>query len=130
MATNRTTDFGMITIWSSTASPTVTTIPISGWMTAVQYAKVRATLEMRGKMGNLEVSFGYQTADSVASPDTAVQIGAYLSADGLGNPSAWSDISTITAGKQFIRFVLITRNTSGTTTNLARVGAVLDFVGF
>jgi len=30
-------------------------------MDAVEFAKIRATLEMRGKMGNIEVKFAYQT---------------------------------------------------------------------
>lgn len=112
------------------AEPGRAPTPISGWMSAVQFAKVRATLEMRGKMGNIEVSFGYQTADATSSPDTAVGVGATITADGLGNPSAWGDLSGVTPGKQFIRFVLLTRNASGTTTNLARIGAVMDYVGY
>ena len=97
-------------------------------MDAVEFAKIRATLEMRGKTGNIEVKFAYQTADSVASPDTGVGVGSFITADGAGYPSAWADISSITAGKQWIRFGVLTQNTSGTTTNVARIFASLDYV--
>lgn len=90
----------------------------------------RVTLELRGRMGNLEVQFGYQTADVVTSPDAAVGVGSFLAADGVAAPTAWTDLSAVTPGKQYIRFVLLTRNTSGTATNLGRVSAVVDAVGF
>ena len=130
MATTRSIDFGWTTVFASTTSPTKATLPISDWMSAVEFAKIRATLELRGKMGNIEVQFGCQTVDSTASPDAAVGVGAFITADGLGNPSAWADLSAITPGKQFIRFVFLTRDASGTTTNLARISAVVDYYGF
>jgi len=125
---SRTIDLGWHTVYANTASPTTTFVPLCDWMDAVEFAKIRATLEMRGKMGNIEVKFAYQTADNVASPDTAAGVGAFITADGLGYPSAWADISSVTAGKQKIRFGVLTQNTSGTTTKLARISATLDYV--
>lgn len=124
---SRTIDFGWHTVYSNTASPTTAFLPLSEWMDAVTFAKIRATLEMRAKMGNIEVKFAYQTADSIASPDTAAGIGSFVTSDGAGYPSAWADISSVTAGKQWIRFGVLTQNTSGTTTNLARIWATLDY---
>ncbi len=65
---SRTIDLGWHTVYATTSSPTTTFLPLSDRMDAVEFAKIRATLEMRAKTGGIEVKSAYQTADSARAP--------------------------------------------------------------
>lgn len=80
----RPTDLGPPTVRSSTASATVTTIPVSGWMSAAHFAKGPGTVEMRSRMGSTDVAFGHPTADATSGLDRAIGVDAHITADGAG----------------------------------------------
>ena len=102
-------------------STTVISIPAGEWGEADDVAKIGFELEMRAKTGVLEVALGYETADDQATPDTAVAVTAYRTANGLTQRGGLTDIASTTAGKKFIRAVYLVKLTSGSTLTLAAV---------
>jgi hypothetical protein len=101
---------------------TGTPFPMIGWIEADDVARIGFDIELRSKTGNLEVALGYQTADSENSPDAAVAVTSFVSANGFTFRGSLDDISATTAGKRLIRPVVIARLTSGTTLAIGCVG--------
>ena len=100
-------------------------LPTTGWMSATTVASLRPTPEMRARTGNIEIAFAYQTANAEGSPDTAVALTAWLTADGIGYNS-FVDVSSATGSKQMIRFGIMVRLSTGAALGLARVSGALD----
>jgi hypothetical protein len=82
-------------------------------------------IELRGKFGNLEVAFGYQTADVENSPDAAVAVTSYVASNGFTFRGSLTDISATTAGKRLIRVVILVKLSSGSTLDLGSVAGNL-----
>lgn len=116
--------------WTTVYSNNTLTLdhPVTGWMRASDFKKIRGTLEIISRLNNIEVSFAYQTADVENSPDTVTAFGAYKTSDGVHYPTGWTDVSSVMEGKQLVRIVLLAKNSSGTAVNLARVCGSVDVV--
>ncbi len=117
--------------WTTVAtdSTSVVAIPATGWMKASDFAKVRATMEMRGITGtNLNVSVGYQTANVENAPGGDAVIGSYRTTADVFYPTGFTDISADTLGKVMIRLVWLVKLSSGSTIATARVGGSVDLV--
>ena len=105
--------------------------PATPWMDASRVEKLRVTFEMTAKTSVMSVAMGYQTANVENSPDTAATIATtspYKAAEGVHYADALEDIATATASKQLIRFGWLTKTTSGTAYQFARVSGVVDLV--
>ena len=100
-------------------STTVISIPAGDWIDADDVAKVGFELELRAKTGSIEAALGYETADNQDTPDTAVAVTAYRTANGLTFRGGLTDIGSTTAGKKYIRPVFLVKLTSGSTLTLA-----------
>ena len=109
-------------------STTVVSIPAGPWAEADDIAKLGFELEMRAKTGVLEAALGYETADNQDTPDAAVAITAYRTANGLTQRGGLTDIASTTAGKKYIRPVYLVKLTSGSTLTLAAVRGLMYIV--
>lgn len=103
-------------------------LPATGWMRAGDITKVRASFELRGVTGVLNVCVGYQTANAENSPDAHVTLGTLQTANNVYYGASFADIAANTAGKQFIRFVWVVKLTSGSTLSIGRVGGSIDIL--
>ncbi len=89
-------------------------VPSGGWEDISGITAARATGEMRGRTGNMQVQAAVQTANDIRSPDTpAIGIGAIMNTDGVGDPTGETAISS--GAKQFIRPGWLVSLTSGAT---------------
>ena len=96
-------------------------------MPAGPVLNIRGTLEMREKMGNIEVGIGIQTANVENAPDaTPTVVLARKTTDGVHYGDDYTGVASATKGKQLMRFVWLTANTSGSDLNFARVGGFVD----
>ncbi|MFZ5477081.1 MAG: hypothetical protein ACOZNI_09930 [Myxococcota bacterium] len=103
-------------------STTAVGIPVTGWFEAEDFGRLGFDLELRAKTGVLEVALGYETADNEDTPDTAVAVTSYRTANGFTFRGSLTDISATTAGKRLIRIVFLVKLTSGSTLALGRAG--------
>lgn len=101
-------------------------LPATPWMEASRVDKVRATIELAAREGDLECAFGYQTANVENDPQAGAAVGAYQDADDVLYPTGMTDLSGVTPGKQLIRFGFMTKNTSSTNLNRGRAGGTFD----
>lgn len=65
----RTIGLPFTTVNSCVTSPTAAQfVPVTQWMSPASFQKIRATLELRARCGNIAVSVGYQVADVENNP--------------------------------------------------------------
>lgn len=85
------------------ATTTPKFIPGTPWMAAATVGKVRPTYEVVYVGTDLVVAFAYQVCNVENSIDSTAAVTTYNGA-GVNYPSAYTDISSTTAGKQLVRF--------------------------
>ena len=115
------------TVFSIDDDPAVF-LPATPWMDAADVGAVRfSKLEVAGRIGNILVAGGWQTADVENSVAASGEVGIYQNGDGVRYPTdnGLEDISTATTGRQLIRFGYWVKLASGNTISFARVWSVL-----
>lgn len=86
----------------------------SNWIPAGSLDSARVYLEVRNRIGNIEIVPTLEFSNNVlTSGNTLVELGSYVSAEGISNPSAFTDVASSAAAAQWVRFGYTTRNTSG-----------------
>jgi hypothetical protein len=102
--------------------------PATPFMEAPSITTIRRALEIAAEFGDMEVAVAYQTADVENAPDTPVAFGGFQSTIDVFYPDALTNIASVTAGKQLIRFGFVARNKSGqgTTPSMMRVGGRVE----
>lgn len=80
--------------------------PLTAWIRSSQLTQARYRLEMRGDTGTAQLAVGYQTADTIDSPNAAAQLGnqSYLNAEGVQYGNDWVDLTTPLDTASWIRF--------------------------
>jgi hypothetical protein len=106
------------TIWADSTSQR--SFPVTGWMTAAQFAKVQADFELRELGPNLQVSVGYETANVENAPDAPNGIGGFQSTNGVHFATSWTDTSANTDGKKLFRLCLLAKLSTGAGLTLGR----------
>lgn len=105
--------------------------PVTGFMSVASIIKGRARMEMRNRIGSIEVIGAVQFANNPADPDAnPVLLGStWLGANAIQYPAAYESLSGGDA-KQFGRLGYVCRNTSGSGSglSLALVCAYFDLV--
>lgn len=101
-------------------------IPATAWLSVTSVKRIRATFELIAAQANLSVIFAYQTANVENSPDTAVEVGTALTADGMSYGTI-TDISAAISNRQLIRFGWNVQNTAGATLVVGRCGGAVDY---
>jgi len=117
------------TIWG--IDTTGSFIPVTGWIPTAGIQKVRCTIEMHGRNGNLSSAVAYEVTDDPQSPPggtSGTAIGSAVSSDGYSSQTSFTDITTDTNAKQFIRFGFVGKLTTGSTLATGRITAVLEIV--
>jgi len=109
-------------------STTERSLAATPWMDASKVDQVRTIVEFRERVGDLKVCIGYETADVPNNPGSHAKIGSLLASEGVTFPTAFTDISSATAGKQLIRFVWVTANDSSSDLNPGRVAGVVEIL--
>ena len=66
-------------------------------------------------MSELQVAPGYQTADQEDDPGSDTTLGSQTSSEGMKYPTAWTDVSSNTEGKQLFRPVWRVSNAAANT---------------
>ncbi len=94
------------TVLSKGLAATPNFFPMTPFMDASQVTKGRGAVEMRGDTSSALLAAGFQTANDPDVLDAAVLLGAlaYLGAEGIQYPTAWTDLTNALAGKQVVRF--------------------------
>lgn len=112
-------EFDWTTVYCDSTTPVF--IPISPWMAAGDVEKLRVPIEMRGRVGNIQIRAAYQSTNDQRTPGGASGFGGTLSAEGFEDPSSLEDVSAAFAGDEFWRMGLLCSNTSGSNFSAARV---------
>ncbi len=120
---------GPMTGWSSGSDSTALWIPGTGFGSTAGVHKIRGALEMRCNSGNCQIKLGYQLANDTDSPENAVTAGSFLSSEGFLYATDFTDISTATKGKLYIRFGFWVQNTSGSRIEMCRASLRVDIEG-
>ena len=102
--------------------------PATAWMPCGNASEMRGTFELFGWMTDLEVAVGYQTANVENSPDTAVAVGSFATANGMAFPTAFTSIASNTEQKQIFRLGYIGKNTSTSNQTFAYAGGYVDLL--
>lgn len=109
-------------------------VPVTSWMDPSAFEKMRATLELRNRCGDITVAVGYQLADVETTPTATHSItsytgGPFKDTEGVFFPDQWdSGIDGETGGSQLIRFGFVVVNSVSTALTSARVSAKVDVV--
>lgn len=110
-------------------STAVVAIPASNWMTATEFGKLRANMEMRGITGTyLNVGVGYQTANVENSPGGDTLLGSYHTTADMYYGTSFSDEMANTLPKQLFRFVWLVKLSQAGSLATARVGGSVDVI--
>lgn len=103
-------------------------IPLTTWIAVEGWSGVRAALELANITGDLLATWALQTSNDRVNVDTPVAIGLEEDANGLYVQDGFTDVSTYTDDKLYIRFGARVKNkTAGTTLEMCRFGGKLDF---
>ncbi len=132
----RTIGLPFTTVNSCVTSPTAAQfVPVTQWMSPASFQKIRATLELRARCGNIAVSVGYQVADVENNPTGDHPVESYSAPtttgfrdqEGVHYPERWdTGIETQSVSSVLCRFGFLVENTSGTALSSARVAAKIE----
>lgn len=103
------TVYGESVVVSAASTTAPNFIPMTHWIRASEVLKARATLEMRGQANSCQINGAFQTSNdqiSVNTPTSIISGGNYLTMENFQYQSAFTDISSSTAGVVWIRFGL------------------------
>ncbi len=117
---------GPMPVWSGGSDSTPIFIPMTGFGSTAGVHQVRPSMEMRASSGACEIKFGYQLANDTESPETAVAVGSFLSSEGFSYGSSFTDISSATELKLYIRWGVWVQDTSGTKIEMCRASIRVD----
>ena len=128
MPSIRRVSFSWTTLFSTLSTGDGTFVPTTGWMTAAEAAKVRATWEVSTESAaNCVTRPGYQTANVENSADTPAVLGTDTQTSvGVKYGTALTDISSATAGKALVRFGIYVKLASGSALACVRVAGSYD----
>lgn len=115
MAAIRRVSFPWTTAYSNSSSVDGVFIVLTGWMSAPDVAKVRATWEATMETSaNLVTRPGFQTANVENSPDNPQTLGSdSLTSVGVKFGTALTDITSSTQAKALVRFGIWVKLASG-----------------
>ena len=116
--------------WTTIYAKTTTGVfmPVTTFMEAPSIDRVRGTFELRALLGDLTAALAYQTCNTDSSLDSAVALGSWATAEGFTYPTAVTDISSATDGKQLIRFGWLVKNTSTSNQTMATVAGTIEII--
>lgn len=103
-------------VWTK-KSTTALFHPLTEWMATTNVRNIRSSIEMQSNSGACEISAGLQTAIEMDNPDTAIELGSYLTANGKDFGASYADKSTNTDTKLYVRFGVFAKNKLGDTTH-------------
>lgn len=121
------TEFDWVTLFANATSPAIF-IPISPWLPAPTVNLVRLAFELAGKIGNIQCQAAYQLANDVRSPDSAVGFGDTVTADGVEDPSDWTDVGASFKARAWFRVGFLCTLSAGSTLALARAAGKLQII--
>lgn len=123
------------TVNTCTAAPGSQFIPVTQWMSPAEFQRVRATMELRAKCGDIRVSVAYQVADVENSPTGNHEIQSYNGAPPTGYqhtesvhyPQRWDGlIEANSVSSVLCRFGFLVQNDTGGSLSSARVAAKIE----
>ena len=120
---------GPVPVWTN-GTTTAMFHPVTRWMSAAEVTKVRRSLEMQAESGLIDIAVAFQTANNLDTPiayDPAKDdIDSYRTANGYSWGTSFIDISGTTAQKQYIRFGIAAKNSSGSHVECAQAWFRID----
>jgi hypothetical protein len=111
----------------SSSSGTPVFWPLGDFMPTGGITSGRGWLEVRALSGLITVAPAYQMANDVRSPDTAVALNSYQSADGILDPTS-ANTTITTDGKKYIRAGIMVQLSSGSSVAYCCATGVVDFI--
>lgn len=118
-----------MTLYTNSASVALV-FPATPWFNAADAEMMRESLELLNTpaAGAIEVTVGYQLADTVNVITSTNSLATMRNSDGLTFPAAFVDYTATTGGKQLIRGVYLAKNKTGggTTAQFCWASAIIE----
>lgn len=112
----------------ATTNDTEVVLPAGMWARTGGLLAMRATPELRGIAGDIQVDVGIQVANVENDPLAFIPISGYKTILGVHYPTVWVDVESGVEGRQLWRPAYRVKNTTTDNLTFVRVFALLEWV--